>query len=636
MWLAHDEWLGADVALKPTQVVGDGGSDIERLCGESRVLAKLRSHPHVVHLHDLEPVPGPGGTSYWLVMEYVSGGTLERRPPLAPEVAARYGAQIAGALEELHAERVVHCDVKPANVGLTEDGSDAKLLDFGAAYRTEGSQTVTRNGPVAYTPCYAPVELTSRRVPVPRSDVYCLGATLQELVTGRPPCGACEEHETATPRSEDLLGPLHEVVGAMLRERAVDRPSAAEARRLLWIVAETGHAPPVPDGPDLVRDPPHQAPRRSAAQVPGRPTVLPVADMADGKDVTDVTDVTPEEEPGPARRRRGAAVTGGAVFLVSAALVAGWVMDWSWPLGDPSEPRTEPAPSATPDPAQYVSTSPLIVDERTVDPCALTDEEALRDFGETHLDRDYGYFHRCDVLVYPSDDVEVDVQVLLTEGPEAETMELSETVGDVTVMAKPDEPDVCARVVVPPGGDDMSVEVIVEGGDDVDAMCAMADVAARSAAELLETADGPLSRRSPPLPDASLAWQDACALIDEAMLTDKGFDAADLDDEFGGWSCSWPFLDGGWAEVDFNRDFPVSAEDGRPLELSGRQAAVAAEGYGEDTCLVTVEHREHDGEDGGRLAEVLHIAVGGPRSMDELCTDVTDLVASAAAALPPA
>jgi hypothetical protein len=515
---------------------------------------------------------------------------------MEPRLAARYGAQVAQALVALHAEHIVHCDVKPANVGLAEDGH-AKLFDFSAAYRTRIDQTVSRNGPAAFTPCYAPAELASGGVPVSRSDVYCLGATLQELVTGRPPCVACEEHETVLPHHAERLGPLREVVAAMLRERAADRPTAAAVSSLLSTVAETGQAPP-----ELLRDPPHP-PEPSASPTPGRRTVVRPRGAA----------------PRPRRRRR-AVVAGGAVVIGLTGVGATWA--WGWPRDDP-------------DPSPYVSTSPFIGDERTVDPCVLTDESTLSRFGETRLDRDYGYFARCDVLVYPSDDVEVDVQVILADGPEGETMEVVGTVGDVAVLERESDEDECQRVVVPPGGDDLSVEIVAESFDGADALCAMADAAARRAAEVLETADGPLRRRSPELPDESLVWQDACAVVDRDTLAAADLGVAEADDDFGGWSCSWPAPSDGWAEVGFNRDVPLEAEDGEPIRLSGRDAAVRPGGFGEGTCLVTVEHREIDDEGGGgALAEVVQIAVGGPGPVDELCADARSLAASAADALP--
>lgn len=276
VWLAHDTVLGQDVALKPERVEGDRETAVRRLLGEPRALAKFRDHPHVVTLFDVVTVPSDGdtegdpagdaGETYWFVMEYVPGGGLDRQPPMSPERVARIGAQLADALAALHEAGIVHCDLKPANVGLTRRGA-AKLLDFGAAYRAGGSETITANGPYSFTPDYAAPELARGNVPRPASDVFCLAATLYALVTGSPPRGgepgADGDGAGAAGEDQDRLtywkaeqgvvemdaaavGPLHPVLGAMLRRDPRQRPDAAEAGRLLAAVAE--HGAPDPDG----------------------------------------------------------------------------------------------------------------------------------------------------------------------------------------------------------------------------------------------------------------------------------------------------------------------------------------------------------------------------------------------------
>ncbi|MFD0472531.1 serine/threonine-protein kinase [Nonomuraea thailandensis] len=158
----------------------DGAAGAGRLWAEARALARF-SHPHVVTLHHAVR----GRAASWLVMEHVPGGSLEGRPGLAPGVAARIGAQLAGAPAALHAEGVVHCDIKPGNVVVTGDGA-AKPADFGAAYRVGGVETITPNSAVGYTPDYAAPEVV-RGQPEPASDVFSLGATVYALVTGEPP-----------------------------------------------------------------------------------------------------------------------------------------------------------------------------------------------------------------------------------------------------------------------------------------------------------------------------------------------------------------------------------------------------------------------------------------------------------------
>ncbi|PZG08579.1 serine/threonine protein kinase, partial [Nonomuraea aridisoli] len=182
VWLARDVELDREVVLK--LLVPRDAADADRAWAEARALARL-SHPHVVTLYHAVRSGRPRGGPSWLVMEHAPGGSLEGRPAMPPVMTARIGAQIAGALAALHAEGIVHCDIKPGNIVVTGDGT-AKLTDFGAAYRVGGSDTIPPNGAVSYTPDYAAPEVV-RGQPCPKSDVFSLGATVYALLTGHPP-----------------------------------------------------------------------------------------------------------------------------------------------------------------------------------------------------------------------------------------------------------------------------------------------------------------------------------------------------------------------------------------------------------------------------------------------------------------
>lgn len=200
VWLAYDERLGRDVVLKRAAP------------GEPRAMARL-NHPHVITVY--EHVDG------WTVLEYAPGGSLaERRLPAAE--AARIGAQIADALVYMHARGLVHCDVKPGNIVLADNGV-AKLTDFGSAYHVDPEATITPVSRLSYTPAYAAPELV-RGSPVPASDVYSLAATVRALAPA-------------------LTGSLDQLLSA----NPHDRPDATEARRLLQALAD-GAGPPAGDG----------------------------------------------------------------------------------------------------------------------------------------------------------------------------------------------------------------------------------------------------------------------------------------------------------------------------------------------------------------------------------------------------
>ncbi|MBL1065269.1 serine/threonine-protein kinase [Streptomyces sp. 7-21] len=655
VWLAHDEVLGQDVALKPARAEGDREAASRRLLGEPRALAKLRDHPNVVTLYDVVAAPSPGEhePTHWFVMERVPGGGLDQHPPMPPRRAARIGAELADALAALHEEGIVHCDVKPANVGLTRRGT-AKLLDFGAAYRVGGTETVTANGPFSFTPDFAAPELARGSIPRPASDVFCLGATLYALVTGSPPRGedledlddlddlddetgeASEDDGADEEDAErlahwkaeqgivemdaDAAGPLYPVLSAMLRRDPRQRPSAAEAARLLAAVAEPapGTAPgtvPVPAG--TAADTPADAPAAEAG-------------TGAGGDVTPAPGDAQDPPPRRPARRRWLLLAA----AVAAALAAGL-------LTLPGAGRDGPSGAAH---EQDDGPPSLFGDPRTADVCALSDDSVLERFGHTRVDVDYGNFNRCDVLIRPDDETRIDVEVSLRNSAPSELSPPVYTVGGVSVVELPSDDDECELLVLPP--EDRADGIVVgiraneaEGtvtGGGV-ALCSVADEAARAAATTL--ASGPLPRRSPPYPDSSLVWQNACDLVDDdAPSAVPGLAGQEPETGVAGWSCEWTGGERGLeAGVRFHRDqleqFPKVAQD--HFRSHGYDAYVEEGGDGDETCTVYVVYREYDGRDGKPAAEVVRVHVRGPHDpMPELCGMASELAASAASGLP--
>lgn len=183
VWLATDEVLGRSVALKQL-IALDGVSDaaVER---EAQLAARL-VHPNVVAVFDLVR----DDDKPWLVMEYVEGKTLAHMVrddgPLPIEDAARLIGQIASALRSAHAAGIVHRDVKPANI-VVGRADRAKLTDFGIA-RGVDSQT-TQTGQVTGSPAYLAPEIATGGRATPASDMWSLGATLFQALTGEPPYG---------------------------------------------------------------------------------------------------------------------------------------------------------------------------------------------------------------------------------------------------------------------------------------------------------------------------------------------------------------------------------------------------------------------------------------------------------------
>ncbi|MBA3790187.1 MAG: serine/threonine protein kinase, partial [Rubrobacter sp.] len=186
VYLARDEDLDRDVALKVLreQYAEDEGF-VERFEREAKSAASL-NHLNVVAVYDRGRSEDG---SYYIVMEYVPGGTLKdrvlREGALDPGEAVRVVAQVADALGVAHEAGVVHRDVKPQNVLLTVSG-DAKVADFGIA-RAAHATTITESGLVLGTANYMSPEQAMGDPVGPAGDLYSLGVVLYEMLTGEVP-----------------------------------------------------------------------------------------------------------------------------------------------------------------------------------------------------------------------------------------------------------------------------------------------------------------------------------------------------------------------------------------------------------------------------------------------------------------
>lgn len=191
VYVAHDERLGRDVALKMIAGLVDEVA-IQRFWREARTAASI-NHPHVCQLYEVDE----SADGIYLAMELLDGESLESRltrGPMAPRDAVAIADHLLGALGALHARGFIHRDVKPSNVFLTAHG--AKLLDFGLARSalpdtvridTTPRDDVTAAGIILGTPRYMAPEQVRGESLDGRSDLYAVGAVLFEMLAGRPP-----------------------------------------------------------------------------------------------------------------------------------------------------------------------------------------------------------------------------------------------------------------------------------------------------------------------------------------------------------------------------------------------------------------------------------------------------------------
>ncbi|MFO0584903.1 MAG: serine/threonine-protein kinase [Anaeromyxobacter sp.] len=157
---------------------------IERFRREGKAYARLR-HEAIVAVHDL--VEKDDGL--WLVTDYVDGADLAKLlaegGALPPDCAAIVGARVAEALDYVHFEKLLHRDVKPANVMVSRLG-EVKLMDFGIA-KAETDHALTTDGMLVGSPSYMAPEVLEGAPGSPASDVWALGVSLYELLTGEKP-----------------------------------------------------------------------------------------------------------------------------------------------------------------------------------------------------------------------------------------------------------------------------------------------------------------------------------------------------------------------------------------------------------------------------------------------------------------
>jgi eukaryotic-like serine/threonine-protein kinase len=259
VWKAHDANLDRVVAIK--MLLRGSLSDAtsrERFRHEARVLSRL-SHPGVATVFDFDFQDGHD----FLVMEYVSGGTLESRLSggmLPLENVLQMGAALADALENAHRQGILHRDLKPGNVMLTADGRP-KILDFGLAVLLSGGKAtgrITHSGTIVGSlPYMAPEQLFGEADDI-RTDVYALGVLLFEMVTGQRPFTkdrpealmfAIINNAAPTLRSIRPEAPaeLDRLLTECLQKDPTRRPASAavvgDALRRIWSGAPGGTAP---------------------------------------------------------------------------------------------------------------------------------------------------------------------------------------------------------------------------------------------------------------------------------------------------------------------------------------------------------------------------------------------------------
>jgi serine/threonine protein kinase len=296
VYLAEQLGLGREVAIK--ELIPSAAADptaLARFMQEAQVMART-SHPNLVQVHDLEQI----GEANYIVLEFVRGKSLRERVnqgaiPLPQTFAVMHG--VLQALDYAHKRSIVHRDMKPENVLLSDEGA-VKVADFGIARLTDDSgagSTATKTGTTVGTPQYmSPEQVASSKVDG-RSDLYSAGIMFYELVVGQPPFTASEsdgpftlmaKHVQAPPKPPSVYKPgldlrLEEVILKSLSKRPEDRyQTGLEFDDAMSKVADRlcpGWQKSLEPGADLSKMVPAASPYTTTPPMAGAPVMPPQA-----------------------------------------------------------------------------------------------------------------------------------------------------------------------------------------------------------------------------------------------------------------------------------------------------------------------------------------------------------------------
>ncbi|MEU0145478.1 serine/threonine-protein kinase [Streptomyces sp. NPDC006288] len=254
VWRAADETLGRTVAVKELRFPSAIDDDekrrlITRTLREAKAIARIRNTSAVTVYDVVDEDDRP-----WIVMELIEGKSLaeviREDGTLTPRRAAEVGLAILDVLRSAHREGILHRDVKPSNVLISEDGR-VVLTDFGIA-QVEGDPSVTSTGMLVGAPSYISPERARGHKPGPPADLWSLGGLLYASVEGRPPYDKGSAIATLTAvmtepvEPPEHAGPLEEVIYGLLTRDPDQRLDDAGARVLLNAVINAPDAPVTP------------------------------------------------------------------------------------------------------------------------------------------------------------------------------------------------------------------------------------------------------------------------------------------------------------------------------------------------------------------------------------------------------
>ncbi|MGF1428544.1 serine/threonine-protein kinase [Kitasatospora sp. LaBMicrA B282] len=323
VWQAVDTVLHVDVAIKqvwlaPSMSPEQTQERLVRAQREARSAARLRDHPHVVAVHDVVLADG----APWTVMQLVTGRSLAERlaadGPLPVGEAARIGVAVLSALGAAHAAGIVHRDVKPANIMLTDDGQ-VLLTDFGIAVRHEETALTASGGVIGSLEYMAP-ERVHGQEDGPAGDLFSLGVSLYEAVEGwspfrRPtPTAALLAVATAEVPPPQRAGALAPVLAGLLVKDPQQRLAGPAAAALLAGAATAPVVTVLPAMPTVPATPFPPAPLAPPVAAPAPPAFAPQPPPVAAAPAPTITPAP----PGRFRRHRKLIAVAATIAVVGA------------------------------------------------------------------------------------------------------------------------------------------------------------------------------------------------------------------------------------------------------------------------------------------------------------------------------
>ncbi|WP_406439594.1 serine/threonine protein kinase [Streptomyces sp. NBC_00631] len=242
VWRAEDETLGRTVAVKELRFPSNIDEEekrrlITRTLREAKAIARIRNNSAVTVFDVVDEDDRP-----WIVMELVEGKSLAEAIRedglLDPKRAAEVGLAILDVLRSAHREGILHRDVKPSNVLISEHDGRVVLTDFGIA-QVEGDPSITSTGMLVGAPSYISPERARGHKPGPAADLWSLGGLLYAAVEGAPPYDKGSAIATLTAVMTEQLeepknaGPLKDVIYGLLTKDPAKRLDDAGARAML-------------------------------------------------------------------------------------------------------------------------------------------------------------------------------------------------------------------------------------------------------------------------------------------------------------------------------------------------------------------------------------------------------------------